>query len=309
MLQQLVDRFIAVPLVGLDLGSSRLKAIEVAASGGRIILRRCAVVSAESGDPAGALAQLVREVGMPSARVAVGLASPSLIVKPWHFPRMPKKELANAIQFEAEHAILNGHALKDMFVDWHPLPSNSGESLRGLLAVVPQAVVAARLQVFIAAGLHPLLVDVEGLALWNAYWVLVGKHEPSPKTVLLINVGAQTTNLIIASGPDALLLLRDLQLGAKALEAGRSLDWVTEVRDSIGYARSQAGLRALDTAYVTGGGSGPTLIPLLKAAVPAPATFWNPLKQLGRDAGSPSVEESVGPLLAVAIGLALRQPT
>ena len=308
MLKKLVNRFTNVSVIGLDLGSSCVKVVEVEASDGRIILRRCVVVPAGDGDAASVLTQLVRDADMPAASVAVGIASPEVIVKPVQFPPMPKKELASAIQLEAEQAILNGHVLSEMAVDWHALGSDGNGTLRGLLAVVPHAVIAKRLQAVRAAGLRPAVADVEGLALWNAYWALAGASEPASATVLLMNVGARTTNVVIAKGSDELLLVRDLQLGARAIEEGRQAEWVTEVRDSLGYARSQAGLRQLDAAYVTGGGSGPQLLPLLKAAVPVPVTFWNPLRQLVRDADSPSVEESVGPLLAVAIGLALRQP-
>ena len=82
-----------------------------------------------------------------------------------------------------------------------------------------------------------------------------------------------------------------------------------EVRDSLGYARSKGGLRTLDAVYLSGGGSSPGVMTALMSAVMAPVEFWNPLKQIGRDAESPAVEESVGPLLAIAIGLALRQTT
>ena len=308
MLKQLVDRLTAVSIVGVDLGSSWLKLAEVASSNGQVILRRCAVAPIGQGDVTSVLKQLTSKAGMATTPVAVGIASPEVIVKPLALPPMPKKELASAIRLEAEQAILNGHTLSEMAVDWYPLSSTSKDLLRGLLAVAPRAAITARMQPVKAAGLRPVVVDVEGLALWNAYWVLVGSREPSPKSVLLINIGARTTNLVIAKGPDELLFVRDLQLGTAALAGGRETEWVSEVRDSLSYVHSQAGLRALDAVSVTGGGSGPTLIPLLKAAVPSsPVTFWNPLTQLARDASSPSVEEALGPLLAVAIGLSLRQ--
>ena len=308
MLKQLVDHFIAVPLVGIDVGSAALKVVELARTGGQIILRRAVVAAVQGDDQADALKRIWSDAGWRSTHAALGLAAPGVIVKPFEVPPMPRKELRSALQLEAEQAVLNGHSISQMAIDWHVMSSPLKASIRGILAVVPAATLNARLHMARAAGLRPTVVDVEGLALWNAYWALIAVREAAPKTALLMNVGARTTNLVIAKSPDKLLLIRDLQLGATALEAGRSSDWVTEVRDSIGYARSQAGLRALDAAYVTGGGSGPKLIPLMKAAVSSPVTFWNPLNQLpcGADV---TVEKSIGPLLAIAIGLALRQPS
>ena len=307
MLKQLVTSFTTAPLVGVDVGSTTLKVVELHRTNGHVVLRRCAVVPLEGEDAAKALKQVCATTGLTTAQAALGLASPEVIVRPFQFPAMPKKELHSAIQLEAEQAILNGHSLGGMAVDWHLLSSN--DTIRGLLAVVPKELLAERLRAAKAAGLRPFVVDVEGLALWNAFWTLVGSREAQPKTVLLVNVGAQTTNLVIAKGPDQLILVRDLQIGARAMAGGQEREWVTEIRDSLGYARSKGGLRSLEAAYLTGGGSSPAVMTALMSAVMAPVEFWNPLKQIGRDAQSPAVEESVGPLLAVAIGLALRQTT
>jgi len=305
MLKQLVTPFTTTPLVGVDLGSAALKIVELGHAEGQVILRRCRVTAVELEQSAGAIKQVLSDLGIASPQVALGLASPEVIVRPFQFPAMPKKELNSAIQLEAEQAILNGHALGGMAVDWHIL--SSSDTIRGLLAVVPKELLTERLRAAKTAGLRPSVVDVEGLALWNAFWVLVGSHQTPPKTVLLVNVGAQTTNLVIAKGPDQLFLVRDLQLGQRALAKGQEKDWVAEIRDSLGYARSKGGLRALDTAYLCGGGSSPAVMSALMSAVMVPVEFWNPLKQVGRDTESPVVDESSGPLLAIAIGLALRQ--
>jgi len=197
-----------------------------------------------------------------------------------------------------------------MVVDWHPLPANgTARVVRGLLAVAPKADVTARLNAVRAVGASPAVVDVEGLALWNAYWALVGSRQTVHGTALLLNVGARSTNLVIASAPDELLLVRDLRFGGRELEAGAERDWAAEIQDSISYARSRTGLRRLTAAYLTGGSSSSQLVPLLEGAAATPVTLWNPLEHLARDPLCPLVEPSVGPLLAVAIGLALRQPS
>jgi type IV pilus assembly protein PilM len=307
MLKQLIDRVVTAPLVGVDVGSTTLKIVELTRANGDVLLRRCTIVPLEGDDAAKALKRVCAATGLSTAQAALGLASPEVIVRPFQFPTMPKKELESAIQLEAEQAILNGHSLGGMAIDWHILSPNGGEALRGLLAVVPKEVLDARLRQAKTAGLRPSVVDVEGLALWNAFWTLVGSRQAPPKTVLLVNVGAKTTNLVIAKGPDELILVRDLQLGAEALSGGQEREWVEEIRDSLGYARSKAGLRSLEAAYLTGGGSGPSVMTALMSTVMVPVEFWNPLQQLTRDADSPAVEESAGPLLAVAIGLALRK--
>ena len=311
MLNVLVNRFTAASSVGVDLGSAKLKLVQIARTDGQAILRGCVVADAtDHAAVARTLTETLSGSGHRLGDAAIALASPELIVKSVCFPVLPKKELAGAIRLEAEQAILNGHTLAEMAIDWHPLASSNGhrESLRGLLAVVPKALVAARLTPLTAAGLRAAVIDVEGLALWNAYWMLIGRREPAGKVVLLVNVGARTTNLVMVKGQDELALLRDLGLGGTALQAGRQAEWLEEIRDSLAYARAKSGLRNLDAVYLTGGGSEPSLAASLQSLTTAEVTLWNPLANLGRDDKSPAVDESLGPLLAIAIGLALRRP-
>ncbi|OGX48784.1 MAG: hypothetical protein A3G88_06040 [Omnitrophica WOR_2 bacterium RIFCSPLOWO2_12_FULL_63_16] len=332
-------------LLSVDVGSSALKLVELERAGPHLRLRSCGVKGIRPGeDRAEALRQMVAERGVTTSQAVLGLASPELIVKTFEFPPIPRKELLSAIRLEAEQAILNGHPMSEMMVDWHAFPANGGPNrMGGLLAVVPKSAVAARLQLAQSAGLKPVVVDVEGLALWNAYWALVGSRDPSTRaparlaspnetaggiaqdsapralpvglhtesgrdTVLLVNVGAATTNLVIAKGPDDLLLVRDLRLGGGAIGTAHEAEWLSEIRDSLAYARSKTGLRALDAVYVSGGFAAQAIDPL-QSAMEAPITPWNPLEQLARDERTPNVDLALGPLLAVAIGLALRQPS
>ena len=293
-------------LIGVDAGSAAIKAVELSQEHGRMTLERCAIADAKKESVAEVVKPLVSAYHVAAVRVAVGLASPELIVRTVSFPAMPKKELQSAIHLEAEQAILNGHGVHEMAIDWHPLVAEAGEGARGLLAVVPKTLVTTRLQAFAAARLRPAIVDVEGLALWNAYWSLLGQHEAESQTVLLANIGARTTNLVIVKGRDQLLLMRDLRVGLEAIASGRGVEWSEEVRDSLAYARAKNGLRSLEAAYITGGGEERMFSPLAASTIPALVTFWNPLDQLKRGPDCPPIERRAGPLLPIAIGLALR---
>lgn len=301
--ENLIDRFTAVRLVGLDLGSAAIKMVELEISGKRIVLKRAFLQNVLSEKENLAAKLSCREV-------AIGVSSPEVTAQSFSFPSMPKKEFQQAIRLEAEQAILNGHTFDEMRTDWHLFSESAQGKLRGLLAVVPKSVIASRLKTVKEAGFEPVVVDVEGLALWNAFWTLIGSRRTQAvaQTVLLINLGNSKTTLVIAKTPGELLLTRDLEIGAKAMAEGRKKDWVEEIGDSLVYARSKTRMRSLDSIYVTGGGSTDPEIPaLLKSAIPAPVTLWNPLDQLEWDSKNLTLEPSRGPLLTLAIGLALRR--
>ena len=306
MLKQLVDRLTNVTVVGVDLGSEVLKAVELERSERGLVLRSCVIEPVNGRDPVALLKQALTEPGA-EVHVALGLASPELVVKPFEFPRMPQHELAKAIQLEAEQAILDGHTASEMAIDWHLTGAGPKKSMRGVLAVVPKTVIESRLAIARRAGLRPVVIDAEGLALWNA-WLLEPNRPAARQTVLLLNVGARNTNLIIAATPDELVIVRDFQLGAQAIAAGQGHEWVGEIRDSLAYARSRGRFRGVEAAVVSGGGASQDVATLVAKAAGVPATIWNPLEAVRRDARSPQIPESTGPLLAVALGLALRQP-
>ena len=305
LLKELFQELAPSSMVGVDFGSAAIKVVELARDDGRVVLRRCAVTRAEGDDRTLTLRKACTEAGITNPHVAVGIASTEVMVRPFQFPRMNRNQLKAAVQLEAEQAILDGHKLKEMAVDWHLVPSDSKESVRGLCAVVPKKELESRLEMAKTAGLQPVVVDVEALALWSAYWTLLGQGEAESKAVLLLNVGARTTNLVVAKGANELILMRDFRLGG--VQDSESREWVTEVRDSLRYAHSKGGGSDLGAAYVTGGGSNPTMVSSLKSTLAVPVTLWNPFEQVVREDRAAQVEEAVGPLFAVAIGLALRR--
>jgi len=259
---------------------------------------------------AGELKAFVSSAGFARCSVAVAVASPEVVVKTLQFPPMPKKELESAIRMEAEQAILNGHTIDEMAFDWQVWPAlDESGPIKGLLAVVPKSLMDERIRLARAAGLRPSIVDVEGLALWNAYWMLCGDETSPGKSVLLVNIGAGTTNVVVAKTPRELVLTRDIQLGAKAIEGDRQQEWVGEVRDSIVYARAAGSLRQLDEVRLTGGGVSPRAQTLIEVMTGAPVTIWNPLEKLNGGAAKDqdTADAAAGAQFAVALGLALRR--
>lgn len=309
ILHHLLTRLRATTMVGLDLGSALLKAVELEQEDDRIRLCRCGFATVEDGGVGPALQRLVKTVNLAGSHVTLGIGSPEAVVRPFLFPAMPHADLEQAVALEAEQAMLNGHALHDMAIDWHLLPVKQRGSTSGILAVVPKSVISARLQMLRGAHLAAVVVDVDGLALWNGYWTLLGRRLVLPKTVLLANIGARTTNLVIARGPHQLMLVRDLQLGTLALGKGQAADWQDEIADSLSYAHATGGLQTLDVGYVTGGGGGPETAKLLAEVAHVETSVWNPLDYLVHDARGPAVAPTAGPLLSIAVGLALRRPS
>lgn len=303
MIARLWNQYAGRSAVGLDIGSAFVKAAEVVCSKGTYFLKRSVLAEVNGSGPAPAVRKALGGGNFCAGRLAAGVASPETIVRPFLFPRMPRRELACALKLEAESSILNGHQPHEMAVDWQTFEAQPDGQSRGLLAVVPKELLSARNALIASAGYRPNVVDIQGLALWNAFWLLYGCRKTQDKTVLLLNIGKHSTNLVIISGRDGLKLLRDFELGLDAIDGGRYPEWEAEIGDSLMYARSSSGLRETHEAYITGGGAVSAAASALERFLKIPVQLWNPLDHLEAEQ---KIDRASGPLFAGAIGLSLR---
>src|SRR5947208_1796368 len=121
--------------VGLDIGSSAVRAAEVSLDGARPVVRRFgqvalppgAVVDGEVVDVAGVAAAIRRlwsDVGFKTNSVVVGLSSQRVIVRQAELPKMSKEDLASALSFEAQELI--PIPVEDALLDAAIMPDETG---------------------------------------------------------------------------------------------------------------------------------------------------------------------------------------
>jgi type IV pilus assembly protein PilM len=219
------------PLVGLDIGSSAIKAVELKASG------RTFKVSAFGIEPvppdsivdgaiidgaavADAIRRLFETRGFRTREVAASLAGNAVIVKKIALPPMSEAELAESIFWEAEQYI--PFAVQDVNLDYQVLggaPDGrngapaSGTGMDVLLVAAKKEKIADYTGVITQAGRVPVVMDVDAFALQNAYEVNYGVE---PGTVVaLLNAGASAININVVNG-DQSLFTRDISIGGNA---------------------------------------------------------------------------------------------
>ena len=212
------------PLVGLDLGSSAVKAVELRRLRAGFELVRAGLEPLEPGSMAeGAIADpdsveaAIRGVfsrsRIRSRRVAVSVSGHSVIVKRLTLPVMSREELEESIQWEARQVI--PFDLADVHLDHQVLASAPGrEETQVLLVAARKERVASRLEAVAGAGLSPVIVDVDCFALQNAYEA--NYDSGSPATAALFHIGAAVTNVVVTRGGIP-LFTRDLSAGGNQL--------------------------------------------------------------------------------------------
>ena len=290
-------------VVGLDIEASRVNYAEVSQHGGALTLKQGGTLPVGPGGNAEVLKALAPRISEGGIDIVCAISSPELVVRPFRFPRVAQKEFQKAIRMEAEAAILDGHTLEEMVIDWHRTGSVPREGMEGVLAVAPRAMVSGQMEMFHKAGLHPAVMDVRALALWNGFWRLTPGTKTGSGPTLLVNITGEATNLIVAQGKQGLFLVRDLEIEAHAATG----DWLSEIKDSLAYARSKSGLKKLDAAYITGSGAQESLAAKLASAIGLPVPVWDPLRYLPPEQNGSGPRITDGRALSVAIGLALRK--
>jgi type IV pilus assembly protein PilM len=240
-------------IVGLDIGSSSIKAIELKRSKGEIMVSHLGMeplasdivvdsMIVDSGSVSGAISKIFSQHGIKTKSVATSVSGHSVIVKPIKVQPMTEGELAEGITTEAAQHI--PFDIADVNLDFEILnPDSVGPQMDVLLVAVKKDKILNYTNVLSLAGKAPSVVDIDAFALQNCYEY---NYQPSPdSTVALLNLGASVMNINIVKG-SAPLFTRDVSVGgnqytdslqkeldlsfedAEALKLGRRVGTVSE---------------------------------------------------------------------------------
>ena len=234
----------AKSLVGLDIGSSAVKAVElrpngkgfkVTAFGSEPIPPDGIVDGAiiDGASVADAIRRLFEGRGIKTKDVAASLSGNAVIVKKITLPVMSEAELGESIYWEAEQYI--PFDIQDVNLDYQILDSPDAAAkgtMDVLLVAAKKEKIADYTGVIAQAGRSAVVVDVDAFALQNAYEVNYG-IEPGA-VIVLLNAGAGATNINILSG-DQSVFTRDISIGGNAYTEAlqRELSLPFELADQL----------------------------------------------------------------------------
>ncbi len=197
--------------MGLDIGTSGVRAAELRVTKGGTVLERFGQVALPVGavrdgevvdvDAVGAaLRELWSAARFTSKRVVVGVANQKVVVRQVDLPWLPAKELRRSLAFQVQDYI--PMPVENAILDYHPLEEITDEQgnrmLRVLLVAATRDMVGSALQAVAAAGLCPSPVDPAGFALLRAPGRAGGHLSTTAEA--LVDVGASVTNIVIHQG-------------------------------------------------------------------------------------------------------------
>jgi type IV pilus assembly protein PilM len=240
----------AKSIIGLDIGSSSVKAVECAVKSKGIEMVRVGVAKLppeaivqgaflNSAAVVSAIQEAVASAGIKTKHVATAVSGHSVIVKKISLPAMSREELDESIRWEAEQYI--PFDINEVNLDFQIVEGSEAEGQMDVLLVAAKKdLIDDYTQVIADAGLQPAVIDVAAFAVENAFHA---NYESAPDEVIaLVNIGSQVVNInIVSRGAPA--FTRDISTGGNAyteeIQKALSVSWDEAERMKIGGSRHE----------------------------------------------------------------------
>lgn len=258
-------------IIGLDIGSRRIRAVE-AKGGKRPRVRRTAEVATPEGalhggvvqDPqrlAAALKSVMQRVKASSTEVAVAVSGSATFLRRMPLPEMPESELRGMLELQMDRFI--PFAKDGAEFDLAVLGEAGGGEMHVLLAAAPSRVVEGLQEACRLARLKLVKIDVEPLALQRGLVAIgiCGEHE----SVGILDIGQESARLSLFEAGNP-LLTRNLDPGdearqafaapeAQSVEAEVLADLLLDLRRSLDFALAQYQSAPPTRLWLVGGGA------------------------------------------------------
>ncbi len=207
--------------VGLDIGSSLIKIVEIDHSGELPVLIRYgvtklppeAIVEGEIMDRSlviEGIQECMAKANIEKKEVISAVSGRAVIVKKVVMDKMNPDDAKEAIFWEAEQHV--PFDIDDVCLDFEILKEDVGANqMEILLVAAKKEMVNTHADLIRDAGFEPVIIDVDSFAVQNAYGVSVG--EVWNGVTGLINIGSDVTNINIVQD-NIPLFTRDLSVGS-----------------------------------------------------------------------------------------------
>ena len=197
--------------IGVDIGSSGIKLVELDISGvkpkllnlGVVPVSEVIIANNQISNPSKAselVTSLLEANSIVDRRVVTAVPGPSVFTKKIKVQKVELEELATNIQFEAGNFI--PHNINAVKLDFHIIGDTGKGQLDVLVVAVKNEVINSFVDCLALSGLDTAIVDVDYFCVQNMFEQ--GYPELLNKTVALINIGHRYSGVNIVRGGQSL---------------------------------------------------------------------------------------------------------
>jgi len=283
---------------------------------------------------------LIETKGFSTKDVILGVAGRDVIIKRITMDRMSEADTREQIKWEAEQYV--PFDINEVTLDFDVVNPNFGENQQEVILVAAKNELINNLTSLLKdLNLTPIIIDTTAFSIQHVY---EHNYEVVPDEIIcLMHIGAGMTVINVIKGGSS-LSARDVYYGVNAyisklqkevgfnyedaanaakgtVPVGVSQDSIqgvfesfvsdlgTHIERSLQFLSTVTGEEKVSRMYLSGGGSSiPNLLDYLKRRFGIPIEILNPFKNINYDPNIfvPMGADVTGPILAQAVGLALR---
>ncbi len=237
-------------IVGLDIGSSSIKVLELKKKGGEYFAEKIgfspllseAIVDGAIMDAAlvvETISGLITQLNIKNPNVGISISGHSVIIKKITVPIMSAEELAESIKWEAESYV--PFKIEDVNISYQHLGDEpDGQNMSLILVAAKKDKVNDYTNVVTQCGKVPILVDVDAFAMQNCFEAVQGI--PEGEKIALINIGASVMNFNVLSDGQS-VFWRDITFGGNQYKEAimKELNLNAEQAEALKKGESVAG--------------------------------------------------------------------
>ena len=336
LVNRLIPKPVLPPIIGIDIGTSSIKAVELGHSSGGFEIRHWAIEPLTSADPKDALKKIGGRLHLTNQTLVSSVSGKGTLIRYVDLPRMPLEDLRKSYIFDLDKYF--PFDPKSIYTDCSILdPEGKDKKMLVLMAAVKKELVDERLKLFKDAGLELSSVTINSIAMANAFMSLGPQVTPSGKAKAVLDIGGSASCLMIFKDSSP-RFARDIFVGSQEmtkkianalgidqaqaeaikLQPGDKLpaiieacdmpinNLITEIRLSMDYFMTEKNVQ-VDELFLGGGGA------LLKGIegvfeknLGLPVKTWNPLSNahLKTPVASQDIQ-SYAAQFGVALGLGI----
>jgi len=336
LVNRLIPKPLPLPVIGIDIGTSSIKAVELGQTANGLEIRHWAIEPLVGTDTKTALKKIGERLRLNNQVLVSSVFGKGTLIRYVDMPRMPLEDLRKAYIFDLDKYF--PFDPKSIYTDCSVLdPEGKDKKMLVLLAAVKREIVDERIKLFKESGLELSRVTINSIATANAFNRLGPEVTASGKAKAVLDIGGSASCIMIFKDATP-RFARDIFVGSQELtkkianalgvdaaqaevikrQPGDKLaqvieacempinNLITEIRLSMDYFMTEKNIQ-VDELFLSGGGS------LLKGVedvfgknLGVPVKIWNPLVKARLNA--PNVSEDIqtyAAQLGVALGLGL----
>ncbi|MBI3601709.1 MAG: type IV pilus assembly protein PilM [Candidatus Omnitrophica bacterium] len=325
-------------VVGIDIGTSSVKAVEIARTNNSFEIHRWALESIEGTDTKAAVKRLFSRMNIKDQTPVTSVAGKGALIRYIDMPRMTPEELRKSFVYEIDKYF--PFDPQTIYTDCYITdPQSKEKKMSVLVAAAKKELVDERIQLFKEVGMNLTYVTTDAIAMANAFEQLVTDETTPTAAKAILDIGGMVSSLMILKDHSP-CFTRDIFIGsqemskqianilgvdlAKAEEIKRApaemfneviqaceapLDnLIGEIHLSLDYFMTEKNVQVAELFLVGGGSLLKGIEGVFEKSLNIPVKIWNPLAglRLGAEMASSDIH-LFSSQLGVAIGLALTQ--